>query len=112
LIQTYVQFLLAKLTFHYLRPEFNGLFEYEEYVTLMGIDDPNKGYETISDLMDLQDQIEFFQNMLFSHFSNSSNNECHISALLPLMKESWGIYRFIRSMMGAMFRSALTELSV
>jgi hypothetical protein len=39
-----VQFILAKLRFHRLRPEFNGLFEYEEYVTLKGIDDPNEGY--------------------------------------------------------------------
>jgi hypothetical protein len=44
LIRTYVQFVLAKLRFHRLRPEFNGLFEYEEYVTLKGIDDPNEGY--------------------------------------------------------------------
>ena len=44
LIRTYVQFILAKLRFHRLRPEFNGLFEYEEYVTLKGIDDPNEGY--------------------------------------------------------------------
>jgi hypothetical protein len=44
LIRTYVQFLLAKLRFHRIRPEFNGLFEYEEYVTLKGIDDPNEGY--------------------------------------------------------------------
>ena len=43
LIKTYVQFLLAKLRFHRLRPEFNGLFEYEEYITLKGIDDPNEG---------------------------------------------------------------------
>ena len=43
LIRTYVQFILAKLRFHRLRPEFNGLFEYEEYVTLKGIDDPNEG---------------------------------------------------------------------
>lgn len=43
LIKTYVQFILAKLRFHRLRPEFNGLFEYEEYVTLKGIDDPNEG---------------------------------------------------------------------
>ncbi len=43
LIRTYVQFLLAKLRFHRLRPEFNGLFEYEEYITLKGIDDPNEG---------------------------------------------------------------------
>ncbi|KAJ7925985.1 hypothetical protein B0H13DRAFT_2229558 [Mycena leptocephala] len=95
LIRTYV---------HRLRPEFNGLFEYEEYVTLKGIDDPNEGYETISDLMGLQDQIESFQKMVFSHFSHTSNNECRISALVPLVKESWGIYRFITSMMRAMFR--------
>ncbi|PPQ67169.1 hypothetical protein CVT25_005770, partial [Psilocybe cyanescens] len=104
LIRTYVQFILAKLRFHRLRPEFNGLFEYEEYVTLKGIDDPNEGYETISDLMGLQDQIESFQKTVFSHFGNSSNNECRISALVPLVKESWGIYRFITSMLRAMFR--------
>jgi hypothetical protein len=105
LIRTYVQFLLAKLRFHRLRPEFNGLFEYEEYVTLKGIDDPNEGYETISDLMGLQDQIESFQKMVFSHFRLSTNNECRISALVPLVKESWGIYRFITSMLRAMHRS-------
>lgn len=43
LIRAYVQFILAKLRFHRIRPEFNGLFEYEEYVTLKGIDDPNEG---------------------------------------------------------------------
>ncbi|KAF8913089.1 cytoskeleton assembly control protein [Gymnopilus junonius] len=104
LIRTYVQFILAKLRFHRLRPEFNGLFEYEEYVTLKGIDDPNEGYETISDLMGLQDQIESFQKTVFSHFRHSTNNECRISALVPLVKESWGIYRFITSMLRAMFR--------
>ncbi|KAK0208818.1 ANTH domain-containing protein [Desarmillaria ectypa] len=104
LIRTYVQFILAKLRFHRLRPEFNGLFEYEEYVTLKGIDDPNEGYETISDLMGLQEQIDSFQKMIFSHFRHSANNECRISALVPLVKESWGIYRFITSMMRAMYR--------
>ena len=44
LIKTYVQFILEKLRFHRHRPEFNGLFEYEEYVTLKGIDDPNEGF--------------------------------------------------------------------
>lgn len=104
LIKTYVQFLLQKLRFHRLRPEFNGLFDYDEYVTLKGIDDPNEGYETISDLMNLQDQIESFQKMVFSHFRYSANNECRISSLVPLVKESWGIYRFITSMMRAMYR--------
>ncbi|KAI0328524.1 cytoskeleton assembly control protein [Cubamyces sp. BRFM 1775] len=104
LIRTYVQFLLAKLRFHRLRPEFNGLFEYEEYITLKGIDDPNEGYETISDLMALQDQIDSFQRMIFAHFRHSASNECRISALVPLVKESWGIYRFITSMLRAMHR--------
>ena len=123
LIRTYVQFILTKLRFHRLRPEFNGLFEYEEYVTLKGIDDPNEGYvhaylsfvsnsprnsyETISELMGLQDQIESFQKTIFSHFRHSANNECRISALVPLVKESWGIYRFITSMLRAMYRSRL-----
>lgn len=48
LIRTYVQFILAKLKFHRIRPEFNGLFEYEEYVTLKGIDDPNEGQAAIN----------------------------------------------------------------
>ncbi|EPT01538.1 hypothetical protein FOMPIDRAFT_1144834 [Fomitopsis schrenkii] len=104
LIRAYVQFILAKLRFHRLRPEFNGLFEYEEYVTLKGIDDPNEGYETISDLMGLQDQIDSFQKMVFAHFRHSASNECRISALVPLVKESWGIYRFITSMLRAMYR--------
>lgn len=43
LIRVYVQFILAKLRFHRIRPEFNGLFEYEEYISLKGIDDPNEG---------------------------------------------------------------------
>ncbi|EIW87058.1 ANTH-domain-containing protein [Coniophora puteana RWD-64-598 SS2] len=104
LIRTYVQFILAKLRFHRFRPEFNGLFEYEEYISLKGIDDPNEGYETISDLMGLQDQIESFQRMVFAHFRHSANNECRISSLVPLVKESWGIYRFITSMLRAMHR--------
>jgi hypothetical protein len=125
LIRAYVAFILSKLRFHRHHPEFNGLFEYEEYVSLKNIDDPNEGYvkasfwhygsngihpflrsyETIGDLMTLQDQIESFQKLIFSHFRGSNNNECRISALVPLVKESYGIYRFITSMMRAMYRS-------
>ena len=56
--------------------------------------------------MQLQDQIESFQKMVFSHFRASTNNECRISSLVPLVKESWGIYRFITSMLRAMYRSS------
>ncbi|OAX35285.1 ANTH-domain-containing protein [Rhizopogon vinicolor AM-OR11-026] len=102
--RTYVQFILAKLRVHRLRPEFTSLFDYEEYILLKGIHDPNEDDETISDLMGLQDQIESFQRIVFAHFRHSVSNECRISALAPLVKESWGIYRFITSMLRAMHR--------
>ncbi|KAH8586523.1 cytoskeleton assembly control protein [Bisporella sp. PMI_857] len=102
LIKEYVNFLLAKLTFHQQHPDFNGTFEYEEYISLKGINDPNEGYETISDLMQLQDRIEQFQKLIFSHFRGGNANECRISALVPLVQESYGIYKFITSMLRAM----------
>ncbi|EEH23569.1 hypothetical protein PABG_05780 [Paracoccidioides brasiliensis Pb03] len=102
LIREYVHFLASKLTFHRNHPEFNGLFEYEEYISLKTINDPNEGYETITDLMNLQDQIDSFQKLIFSHFRHSTNNECRISALVPLVQESYGIYKFITSMLRAM----------
>ena len=102
LIREYVFFLMAKLTFHRQHPEFNGLFEYEEYISLKSINDPNEGYETISDLMTLQDQIDTFQKLIFSHFRGGANNECRIAALVPLVQESYGIYKFITSMLRAM----------
>ncbi|KAI0162198.1 ANTH domain-containing protein [Xylariaceae sp. FL1272] len=102
LIREYVYFLLAKLSFHQQHPEFNGTFEYEEYISLKAINDPNEGYETISDLMALQDKIEQFQKLIFSHFRNVGNNECRISAIVPLVQESYGIYKFITSMLRAL----------
>ncbi|CAL5866537.1 uncharacterized protein PFLUO_LOCUS746 [Penicillium psychrofluorescens] len=102
LIREYVFFLESKLTFHRNHPEFNGLFEYEEYISLKSINDPNEGYETITDLMTLQDQIDAFQKLIFSHFQSGTNNECRISALVPLVQESYGIYKFITSMLRAM----------
>ncbi|KAJ5397152.1 hypothetical protein N7509_005265 [Penicillium cosmopolitanum] len=79
-----------------------GLFEYEEYISLKTINDPNEGYETITDLMTLQDQIDAFQKLIFSHFQSGTHNECRISALVPLVQESYGIYKFITSMLRAM----------
>lgn len=102
LIREYVYYLLAKLAFHRQHSEFNGTFEYEEYISLKATNDPNEGYETITDLMTLQDQIESFQKLIFSHFRGSSNNECRIAALVPLVQESYGIYKFLTSMLRAM----------
>lgn len=102
LIQEYVHYLVSKLTFHRVHPEFNGLFEYEEYISLKSINDPNEGYETISDLMNLQDQIENLQKLIFAHLRGGSSNEAKISALVPFVQESYGIYKFITSMLRAM----------
>ncbi|KDN49591.1 hypothetical protein K437DRAFT_76853 [Tilletiaria anomala UBC 951] len=104
LIRAYVNFVLAKLRFHRHHPEFNGLFEYEEYISLKNIDNPDEGYETIVDLMELQDQIEQFQKLVFAHFRGSATNECRIASLVPLVKESYGIYKFLTSMLRAMHR--------
>jgi len=43
LIRAYIQFLNEKFSYHAQHPEFNGNFDYEEYVTLKGIEDPNEG---------------------------------------------------------------------
>ncbi|CAD6886976.1 unnamed protein product [Tilletia controversa] len=105
LIRAYVSLIMKKLRFHRYHKEFNGLFEYEEYISLKNIDNPDEGYETITQLMDLQDNIEQFQKLIFAHFSSgSSNNECRISALVPLVKESYNIYKFLTSMLRAMHR--------
>ena len=111
LIKEYVNFLLSKLSFHSQHPDFNGTFEYEEYISLKGINDPNEGYETISDLMALQDRIEQFQKLIFSHFRSGRNNECRISALVPLVQESYGIYKFITSMLRAMHSSKFWQFA-
>ncbi|KAF9171376.1 sla2 Src-like adaptor 2 [Mortierella sp. AD010] len=104
LIRSYVDFLHSKLRYHRNHPEFNGTFDYNEYISLKGIDDPNEGYETISDLMNLQDQIDQFQKLIFANFRPSSNNECRIAALVPLVQESYAIYQFATSMLRAMHR--------
>lgn len=55
--------------------------------------------------MTLQDQINGFQKLIFSHFRSSANNECRIAALVPFVQESYGIYKFITSMLRAMHTS-------
>ena len=68
----------------------------------------NSSYETITNLMTLQDQIDSFQKLIFSNFRGGANNECRISALVPLVQESYGIYKFITSMLRAMHTSMFT----
>ncbi|KAI8980843.1 ANTH domain-containing protein [Pilobolus umbonatus] len=110
LIRSYVDFILHKLQYHRSHPEFNGTFDYEEYISLKNIDDPNEGFETINDLMILQDHIDRFQKTVFASFRHHSNNECRIASLVPLVEESYGIYKFITNMLRAMHkRTEATE---
>ncbi|KND01386.1 uncharacterized protein SPPG_03197 [Spizellomyces punctatus DAOM BR117] len=104
LIRAYVQFLLAKLDYHRLHPEFSGTFDYEEYVTLKGVEDPNEGFETINDLLGLLDKLDSLQKLIFVNFRPSSNNEARIAALVPLVEESHGIYQFLINMLMAMHK--------
>lgn len=110
LIQGYVKFLLSKLSFHKNNKGFSGTFEYEEYISLRTVDDPNQGYEAILDLMDLQRNLFKFSKTIFSSLSDSeTRSECKISALVPLVSESYGIYKFITSMLRAMFKQTGDE---
>ena len=77
---------------------FNGVFEYEDYISLKTVSDPNEGYEAILELMNLQDSIDDFQKLIFASISDNKRSECKISALVPLLTESYGIYKFVTSM--------------
>ncbi|KAI8853089.1 I/LWEQ domain-containing protein [Chytridium lagenaria] len=102
LITSYVQFLVAKLDYHRQHPEFSGSFDYQEYLTLKGVEDPNEGFETISDLLGLLSKIQTFSEFVFGNFRPGNANECRISALVPLVEESKGIYDFLVNMLMAM----------
>ncbi|KAJ1975451.1 sla2 Src-like adaptor 2, partial [Dimargaris cristalligena] len=104
LIRGYINFLLAKLEYHRLHPEFRGDFDYDDYTSLKETNDPNEGYETISDLLSLQDRLDQFQKHVFKAFRTTSNNECRISSLVPLVEESYGIYKFATRMLIAMHK--------
>ncbi|KAJ1562129.1 sla2 Src-like adaptor 2, partial [Nowakowskiella sp. JEL0078] len=102
LIKAYSQFIITKINYHRAHPEFTGTFDYDEYVSLKGIEDPNEGFETIHDLLGLLDKLDSFQKLIFDNFRSSTSNECRIAALGPLVEESYGIYQFLVSMLTAM----------
>ncbi|RLV89893.1 Endocytosis protein end4 [Spathaspora sp. JA1] len=104
LISQYDRYLLQKLDFHRNNPGFNGIFEYEEYISLRAVNDPNEGYESILQLMDLQDSINDLQKLIFATIHQTHNNLCKVSALVPLISESYGIYKFCTSMLRAMYQ--------
>ncbi|ODV60619.1 Sla2p [Ascoidea rubescens DSM 1968] len=106
LLREYVVFLLKKLNFHKMYKSFNGVFEYEDYISLQTVSDPNEGYEAILELMNLQDSIDDFQKLIFASISDNKRSECKISALVPLLTESYGIYKFVTSMLRALYKSS------
>ena len=59
-------------------------------------------YAIISDLMNFQDQIDSLQKLIFAHLHGSKSSEIRISALNPQVKELFGVYRFVKSMLQAM----------
>lgn len=102
LILQYDKFILQKLEFHRANPGFNGTFEYEEYVSLRATVDPNEGYDSLLQLMDLQDHMDDFQKLIFATIHQTPSNLCKVSALVPLIAESYGIYKFCISMLRAL----------
>lgn len=110
-IGEYVFFLVEKLQFHKSHKGFNGIFEYEEYVSLVSVSDPNEGYETVLDLMNLEDVADNLQKLIFAGISNrksgfgsfSSGLDCRGAVLIPLVSETYGIFKFVTSMMKASF---------
>ncbi|KAJ1502206.1 sla2 Src-like adaptor 2 [Coelomomyces lativittatus] len=101
LIKEYVQFISYKLDFHRLHSDFNSTFDYEEYTSMKELSDVNEGYETIFELMELLDRVDQLQIFIFSSMRNAVTNECRLAAVVPLIEESYAIYRFVTSMLRA-----------
>lgn len=102
LIAGYAEYLCNKIDFHRDYPAFSGTFDYEEYVSLRGIDNPDEGYETISSLLALLVKLDALQKLIFQDFRGASSSEARVASLVPLVEESYGIYQFLVSMLTAM----------
>ncbi|KAF6005940.1 hypothetical protein HII12_005162 [Brettanomyces bruxellensis] len=106
LIHEYTSYLVQKFRFHHDHRGFNGTFEYKEYISLIAVSDPNEGYQNIIDLEDLQDSLDNLGRLVLASASQNRGNECMTSALVPLVAESYGIYKFQISMLRAMYSSS------
>ncbi|KAJ9087468.1 sla2 Src-like adaptor 2 [Entomophthora muscae] len=105
LIRGYIDYILKKLNFHRSHSQFNASFDYEDYVSLRGVADPNAGYEIIGELIALSETQDQFHRQVFRSLGGSPTNECKISCLVPLVEESHALYIFIKSMLTALYRS-------
>lgn len=106
LISSYASFLLTKIDFHRTHPEFTGNFDYEEYLSIKGVQNLDEGYKTIDEMMELQERLDLFQRSVFENFGAAAGSvECRVSAFVPLIDESYGMYKFVTSMLSAMHLS-------
>ena len=101
LSQIYVRFLKSKLEFHRYNPSFTGNFDFEEFKSKQKADNPYEAFQIISDLLDLFDKLDSFQQRIFG--SLRGHTELKISSLVPLVEESYGIYKFLTSLLTSLF---------
>ncbi|KCV72956.1 hypothetical protein H696_00510 [Fonticula alba] len=111
LIAAYNHFLILKLAFHQVHPEFSPNMSYADYVSLRKAHEPNEAYQTVLDLFKLQGDVLILVGIVFNSFKTGVANECRISSLVPLIEESWGIYQFLMSMLRAM-HAMVSDISV
>lgn len=108
IIKGYANFLISKLQVHRNHREFDSIFTYNEYIALKRVKDPNEGFETTSDLINLLEKIDSLQKLIFTSFKLGSSNEINISALAPLVEESHALYQFLVSFLTAMHKTVPT----
>ncbi|KAI0216667.1 sla2 Src-like adaptor 2 [Massospora cicadina] len=81
-----------KLNFHRGHLQFNASFDYEDYVSLRGVADPNAGYEIIGELLALSESQDQFHRLVFRSLGGSPTND-------PMR------FITIKSMLTALYRS-------
>lgn len=103
LSQFYVQYLKIKLEFHRIHSKFNGKFDYNEYIAQHDSTKLDDRFETINQLLDLLAKLDQLQRSIIRQSRGISSNECLQSALIPLVEESEGMYKFSTTMLTGMF---------
>jgi huntingtin-interacting protein 1-related protein len=104
-----VQYLKAKIDFHRLYPLFNGVFDFDEYVKNKAIDNLDEAYQTISDLSSLMNHLDKLSCSIINQFRGFADaNECRQAALIPLVLESHGMYKFMTNLLSVLLESTLS----
>lgn len=81
------------------------MFEYEEYTSLMSVSDPNEGYDAVLDLLLLQETLDKLGRDVLG-LIRKRPSECITSSLVPIVSETYGIYKFLISMLRGLYKSA------